>query len=166
MSYILSALEKADKERRKKKGLSFETLSDSQAEFTSSRTHSRYSALVWVLGGLMVVGLVWWLLPEQVAQREPAQADPSGIEEQREPAARANVEDAVAQAEPVSVLPERLDVEGIVYIEDQPAMSRVFIQGKGYREGEYYQGDIRIFSIGETAITLSSSGISKSYPIP
>lgn len=165
MSYILAALEKADKERRKKRGLTLETLSDSAAEHRPQR--SRRNRILIAIGSLiclLLLGLIWRAMPVPSIQPESASLVTSTtIEAQLDvPAQRPSTD----SADPLSALPERLEVEGIIYIESQPERSQVFIEGRGYRAGDFLRENFRIVSIEETAITLSNSDSSRSYPIP
>jgi len=166
MSYILSALEKADKERRKKRGLTLEGLSDSATEIESSPSgYSRVlTVTLVVVACLIIASLLWRAPPGQPAQVEPDAASVVATNE----VAPAEVSSVPAPVEiaPTEILPAKLEVEGIIFIEDQPARSRVFIGGKGYRQGDLYQDNVRVQSIAETALTLSSGTISKSYSIP
>lgn len=169
MSYILAALEKADKERRKKRGLTFDSLSDQQGEPVISSAHSKtiFKIFGWGLGAVLIGGVFWYLFLKQSDDMQARiLAEPPAAQQIREtplaePASRATVS---IPATPD--LPSRLEVEGIVYIEDQPSRSRVFIEGQGYREGDYYQEDFRILSISETEIRLSNGSDTRSYPIP
>jgi hypothetical protein len=166
MSYILAALEKADKERRKKRGLTLDGLSDTGTELKSAP--SGYSRMLKVSFGvvacLIIVSLLWRVSPGQLAQME-SDAGSLATTSENSPVEVSSMP-VTAEAESTTILPARLDVEGIIFIEDQPARSRVFIGGKGYRQGDLYQDDIRVLSIAESALTLSNGTTSKSYPIP
>lgn len=166
MSYILAALEKADKERRKKRGLTLEGLGDPSPESSLSAKASTGSKKGWwgLLACLIAGGALWQFSPAfLVPEEEGATVPPSPVEAQSlelpTPVETAGI--------PLpNALPDQVAVEGIVYIEGQPSRSRVFIGGRGYRENDIFLGDVRIMRIEETAITLSNGDASRAYPIP
>ena len=177
MSYILGALQKADRERSKKQGLSLDNLSEMPVE---SGQPSRTSGLSLLMGLLITAGIIFvlvlgWTLTQVEPAVEPAFVVAPGVTSDvaPDPSAESVAVTTMPQAPPSSrapaeapsALPDRLLIEGIVFVEDRPDQARVFIQGSRYRAGDTYQGLI-IQSINASSVTLVNGTTTRTYPIP
>lgn len=174
MSHVLSALRKAEKERRRGRGLSLDDLGSADWQAASPDFAARRN---WVLPLLAVLSAVliaigfWWFWGQNSGDariQAIAPAEPPALEvEPPVPQKASSQEAAPATSSASSVqLPESLEVEGHIYVEGRPELNRVFIGGRGYRAGESYRGDIRVESIDSEGFRLTKGDKGRHYPAP
>ena len=188
MSYILSALKKAEQERGDNSALSASLLA---AEAPPER--EGLPSWVWVVLGVVLFGLLLgagWLLvsgPEQdsmpgsavsapavpiappagpggapAADPEPVGADFVAPVAQRQPV----VESEVLMPAPAGVPPAsgpkpplpEIEFGGHIYVEGRPAAGKLFADGKAWREGDSMDNGVSIVAISENAVSLEYRG--------
>lgn len=193
MSYILGALQQAEKEKQRGTSPDIDRLIASDPGFSRG---TRKPLRAQLAGGLLlavVTGLaVGWLA---LAPREGPKTG-SGLENgAASPAQRATAETSAAfdASEPVQVAePERLlpgisaestnqaprparnlvdsegrpdlSVEGAMLFPSEPAKSRAFIGGQSYRVGDQIEPGIVLERISESQIWVSHQGDSYAFP--
>ncbi len=175
MSYILSALQKAEQDRRRRRGfnmdeLGVQPLQRHRAAGSASSTGGRVGLTIAALGLVGTLGaLVPWLYL-------PAPADPAAEDIVRQQADETHVqavasevrvsEAAASTAQPDVNLPQALDIQGIILVQGQPGASRVLLAGRALAEGDELEPGLRVVSIEATRIILSVEGEQKSYSLP
>jgi|MEHZ01.3.fsa_nt_MEHZ010981873.1_18 hypothetical protein len=173
MSYVLDALRKAEKDRRKQPDLGLHNLD--QDEWNKPPDLNKSSAsnmwIIWVLLILICVSIVAiQFRPVAIEEAETQTAIENDLQlivieegsttESRilleEPSIEPSAE--TLQPEPVANLAARIAefrFEGNLYIEGNPTGSRVFINGGAYKMGDALEGDIYLLDIGANSVTLS-----------
>lgn len=170
MSYVLDALRKAEKDRRNQPDLGLHNLDqDDWNKPPDSNKSSPFN--IWVVGilsSLVCISIVAFQFRPVVI--EEAETETLIVSEQGLPI----VVDVEPIADSINLLSEspaetiqpesgenlatrisKFRFEGNLYIEGNPAGSRVFIDGGAYKMGDALEGDIYLVDIGANSVTLS-----------
>lgn len=184
MSYILGALKKADRERRRASEVKIADWDQDAWEDPTPVDHTARWLIGSVVAGLVVVSSVFGFVAYQVLEAVPQDSsisvegntlamrdledvpvsERSTVIDQQETFMEEPVEESADQVElqrqgqepPVTdgALPE---FSGHLYFPGNPGMSRVFANSSSYKEGEIVNG-YRIEQIGEQMLMLSKDG--------
>jgi|TARA_B110000483_G_scaffold226488_1_gene287269 hypothetical protein len=173
MSYVLDALRKAEKDRRKQPDLGLHNLDQDEWNKPPDLNKNSLSS-IWIIWFLLIlicvsiVGVQFRSVAIEEAETQTAiendlqlivVADDSATESRvflEEPSIEPSAE--TLQPEPVAKLAARITefrFEGNLYIEGNPTANRVFINGGAYKMGDALEGDIYLLEIGANSVTLS-----------
>lgn len=181
MSYVLDALRKAEKDRRRQPSLGLkDDDQDSWIKPPDTKKRGRFGIGIFIIFGLCCFALVVVLvaqfgakdLPISGRQAETAEEQTLSVDNlvninlQETPAASAILD--LPDAERIQIealinnrggsLAERIQnfrFEGSIHIEGNRSASRVFIDGASYQMGDTLDGDIYLLDIGAQSVTLS-----------
>ncbi len=181
MSYILSALKKAEKERRRDRVIDLDRLHESDWNETESDQARSVPVFRVVLASVVLLCLIisGWVATQVFRADEPVgsgtdsdlaiegvpvtstpdSAGAGAFATQPEPATGRN-----PRPDPGTQLPPLPHFSGHMYFAEQAQLSRVFSGGATYRQGEYI-GEYQIRAIDRREVVLVYAGNEYSVPL-
>ncbi len=177
MSYILSALRKAEKERKQKHGFHLNEITEQNSASQPLLDYPRRRVPIATGSAALVilVGLAWWVanLPlfdsvDPAVQIKIDAVDRSApiLTEQSQESSLVDAVSEGAETSAVRQLPESLVPEGILYLEGRPQSSRLYVDGVGYRVGDQWRPGITITAIDQSGFVLSNGVSQQRYSLP
>lgn len=175
MSYVLDALKKAERERRRQPEMGLDNLEqDDWIKPLEENQQSRSKKTVWLLClglGVFSVILIAALRPgssqeEIITTYSPVEERSSNLTSDESELAVLEIpeeiipDNFVPEVEVSTSLAERISefrFEGSLYIEGNPEASRVFIDGQTYFVGDTLKDDVYISDISPDSVTLSNA---------
>jgi hypothetical protein len=171
MSYVLDALKKAERERRRQPELGLDNLEQEDwVRPSSSERQPRSTKLLWLAALILCLSVGFLTLKFTLSsvdnQELPLSAisPPQNIDFASEPEViQILVEEKIEPSEPeipevfdLEVLVDGLRIEGSMYLEGNPQASRVFIEGQAYFVGDQLKNDVYIKDITPDSVVLSN----------
>jgi hypothetical protein len=162
MSYILSALKKAEAERREQSGgAELSAMVEPRVDNRRSRAPGLIAAVIamaalaaWIWLARSGVPVVVNATEAVIGQSGPAPATSN----YREPVKPALLQKQVLAAE--NSVFNNVDIKGHLYVATRPSLRKVVINDRTLREGEQING-ILVEEITETGVLLSFGGVEK-----
>ncbi len=175
MSYILNALKKAERDRKRDESEDLDDLVgagwDPYQEPVQSNASYRVAAIIMLIAGLLFYGFYNLTNKSVVGDIESVLENPieMPVRDQEEPLETQPVKqvEKLPQEEPVSEelrLPE-VTIAGHIYIRSGSPKNRIFIADKTYYVGDTIDGDWVIESINFDSLSIRSGALSSELPL-
>ncbi len=175
MSYILNALKKAERDRKRDESEDLDDLVgagwDPYQEPVKSNASYRVAAIIMLIAGLLFYGFYNLTNKSVVGDIESVLENPieMPVRDQEEPLETQPVKqvEKLPQEEPVSEelrLPE-VTIAGHIYIRSGSPKNRIFIADKTYYVGDTIDGDWVIESINFDSLSIRSGALSSELPL-
>ena len=175
MSYILNALKKAERDRKRDESEDLDDLVgagwDPYQEPVKSNASYRVAAIMMLIAGLLFYSFYNLTNKSVVGDIESVLENPieMPVRDQEEPLETQPVKqvEKLPQEEPVSEelrLPE-VTIAGHIYIRSGSPKNRIFIADKTYYVGDTIDGDWVIESINFDSLSIRSGALSSELPL-
>ncbi len=175
MSYILNALKKAERDRKRDESEDLDDLVgagwDPYQEPVKSNASYRVAAIMMLIAGLLFYSFYNLTNKSVVGDTETVLENPieMPVRDQEEPLETQPVKqvEKLPQEEPVSEelrLPE-VTIAGHIYIRSGSPKNRIFIADKTYYVGDTIDGDWVIESINFDSLSIRSGALSSELPL-